>query len=91
MNLYWITVYYSSIFNPFRLKVKAMKAELPVRSGEQKFTLLWDEGATRTFQFDRLSREPKLGTAEPATGVSLVPVPGSKVPRLPMLLPEVKR
>lgn len=27
---YWLT-YYSSIFNPFRLKVKAMKAEMPIR------------------------------------------------------------
>lgn len=27
---YWLT-YYSSIFNPFRLKVKAMKAEMPSR------------------------------------------------------------
>lgn len=27
---FWLT-YYSSIFNPFRLKVKAMKAEMPVR------------------------------------------------------------
>lgn len=27
---YWLT-YYRSIFNPLRLKVKAMKKELPVR------------------------------------------------------------
>lgn len=27
---FWLT-YYSSIFNPFRLKVKAMKAEMPIR------------------------------------------------------------
>lgn len=27
---FWLT-YYSSIFNPFRLKIKAMKAEMPVR------------------------------------------------------------
>ncbi len=68
-----------------------LKAELPVRSGDQKFALLWDEGTTRTFQFDRLLHEPRLGAAEAATGVTLVPVPGSKVPRLPALLPEVKR
>lgn len=27
---YWLT-YYGSIFNPFRLKIKAMKAEMPIR------------------------------------------------------------
>lgn len=27
---FWLT-YYSSIFNPFRLKIKAMKAEMPIR------------------------------------------------------------
>ncbi|HEY3790023.1 MAG TPA: GTPase domain-containing protein [Urbifossiella sp.] len=71
------------------------KMELPVRSGDQRFTLVWDDGATKTFQFDRWRQEPKLvpatGTAEPATDVSLVLVPGSKWPRLPLLLPEVKR
>lgn len=72
-----------------------LKIEVPVRSGDQRFTLVWDEGGTRTFQFDRLGREPKLvpatGAAEPATGVTLAPGPGSTVPRVPALLPEVRR
>ena len=68
-----------------------LKAELPVRSGDQRFSLLWDEGTTRTFQFDRLSHEPRLGAAEAATGVTLVPVAGSRIPRAPLLLPELNR
>ena len=68
-----------------------LKAELPVRSGDQRYSLLWDEGTTRTFQFDRLSHEPRLGAAEAATGVTLVPVAGSRIPRAPLLLPELKR
>jgi hypothetical protein len=71
------------------------RAELPVRSGDQRFTLVWDEGVTRTFQFDRLAREPRLvpasGPAEPATGVALAPAPGSTLPRLPILLPDTRR
>jgi hypothetical protein len=71
-----------------------LKLELPVRSGDQRFTLRWAEGSTKTFQFDRLSREPSLvtaaGTGEPATGVALNPIPGSIIPQLPILLPEVK-
>lgn len=72
-----------------------LRAELPVRSGEQLFALVWDDGPTRAFQFDRLAREPKLvrpGTpAEPATGVTLTPAGGSALPRVPALLPEVGR
>ncbi|QDU23014.1 P-loop NTPase family protein [Urbifossiella limnaea] len=67
----------------------ALRAELPVRSGAQAFTLTWDAGGSRTFQFDRLAREPRLGT-EPATGVRLAPAAGSVVPRVPALLPEVR-
>jgi hypothetical protein len=71
-----------------------LKLELPVRSGDQRFTLKWDEGSTKAYQFDRLVREPRLvtaaGTGEPATGVALIPIPGSIIPRLPILLPEVK-
>jgi hypothetical protein len=71
------------------------RLEVPGRSGDQRFTLVWDTGATRTFQFDRLGREPSLVPAgappEPATGVALRPTPGSVLPRLPLLLPDVKR
>jgi hypothetical protein len=68
----------------------AIKIELPVRSGDQRFTLTWDDAANRTFPFDKLQREPKLG-AEPATGVVLTPAFGSKIPKLPLLLPEMKK
>ncbi|MDB5307639.1 MAG: hypothetical protein JWO38_1841 [Gemmataceae bacterium] len=71
------------------------RVEVPVRSGDQRFTLVWDEGRTRTFQFDRMSREPKLVPAnaipEPATGVTLTPTAGSTLPRIPSLLPDVRR
>ena len=72
-----------------------LKLEVPVRSGEQRYVLIWDESGTRTFQFDCLSREPKLvpasGAAEPATGVTLIPGAGSNLPRVPVFLPEVRR
>lgn len=69
----------------------ALKAELPVRSGDQRFTLAWNDGRTQCFQFDRLSREPHLGANEPATGVVLTPILSTKVPRLPLLLPDVQK
>jgi hypothetical protein len=72
----------------------SLKLELPVRSGEQRFTLSWNDGATKTFQFDRWQREPRLVSAsgsEPATGVKLTLQTGSQWPRLPLLLPEVRR
>ena len=70
-----------------------LKAELPVRSGGQAFTLVWDVGGTQTFQFDRLWREPRLvreGAAEAATGVRLAPAAGSALPRAPALLPDAR-
>ncbi|HXD87285.1 MAG TPA: hypothetical protein VN641_12390, partial [Urbifossiella sp.] len=69
-----------------------LKLELPVRSGEQRFTLSWADGATMTFHFDRWQREPKLVSAsgsEPATGVKLTMLSGSRWPRLPLLLPAL--
>jgi hypothetical protein len=72
-----------------------LKAELPVRSGEQRFTLAWEPGGSRAFPFDALAREPRLvrpgAPSEPATGVTLTPAAGSAVPRVPVLLPEVGR
>ncbi len=88
------TVYTFGAAAPFTYRPgDALRAELPVRSGAQAFTLAWDAGGTRTFQFDRLAREPRLlrdGAAEPATGVRLAPAAGSAVPRAPALLPEVR-
>lgn len=67
-----------------------LRAELPVRSGDQRFTLVWAEGGTATYQLDRLTREPKLvregSPPEPATGVTLTPAAGSELPRVPVLL-----
>jgi hypothetical protein len=72
-----------------------LKLELPARSGAQKFTLVWAAGGTDTFQFERITREPRLapavGATEPATGVRLVPTGDSSVPRIPVLLPDVRR
>lgn len=73
----------------------SLRVEVPVRSGDQRFSFVWDEGGTKTFQFDRLSREPKLvqGGALPtvAPGVLLTPGAGSLVPRIPILLPDTRR
>jgi len=72
-----------------------LKVELAARSGDQRLLLTWDDSANRTFPFDRFAREPKLlpatGAAEAATGVRLVPIPGSQFPRLPILLPDAKK
>jgi hypothetical protein len=68
-----------------------LRADLPVRSGEQRFTLVWDEGGPAAYQVARLTREPKLAREgappEPATGVVLSPAAGSGLPRVPVLLP----
>lgn len=68
-----------------------LRAELPVRSGGQAYTLVWDAAGTRTFQFDALAREPRLvrdgAPPEPATGVTLAPAAGSALPSVPALLP----
>jgi hypothetical protein len=70
-----------------------LRAELPLKVGTQEVKLVWDVGNTRTFQFDRLAREPRIvkpgGSSEPANGVRLIPVSGN-FPRLPVLFPELK-
>jgi hypothetical protein len=69
-----------------------LRIEFPVRSGDQKLVLAWEDSANRTWPFDRFTREPKLVPgSEPGTGVVLVPAFGSKLPRLPLLLPDAKR
>ena len=71
-----------------------LKVEAAVRSGDQRFVLLWSVGGTETFQFDRLAREPRLtrdATSEPATGVRLTPTGEATLPRVPVLLPDVRR
>jgi hypothetical protein len=71
-----------------------LRAEVPVRAGAQEMKLVWETGGTKTYQFDRLAREPRLGKAtgtEAATGVKLTPSAGSILPRLPALFPDVKK
>jgi hypothetical protein len=71
-----------------------LRAEVPVRSGAQDMKLVWESGGTKTYQFDRLTREPRLvkpGGAEAATGVRLTPAAGSVLPKMPALFPEVKK
>jgi hypothetical protein len=71
-----------------------LTAELPVRVGGQPLRLVWEVGGTATFQIDRLTREPRLvrsgSSPERAEGVRLTPTEGSVVPRIPVLLPEVR-
>lgn len=71
-----------------------LTAELPVRVGGQSLRLVWDAGGTVTFQFDRLTREPRLvrpgSPPERAEGVKLTPTEGSAFPRVPVLLPDVR-
>jgi hypothetical protein len=69
----------------------SLTAELPVKAGTRELKLLWDTGVSKTFRFDRLSREPRLtkptGGTEPATGVTLVPKAKTAIPQFPALFP----
>lgn len=73
----------------------ALRVEVPMRADNEQFKLVWESGNTRTFQFDRLEGEPRKvrpdGGSEPATNVRLSSKPGSNLPRLPVLFPELKR
>ncbi|MBP3953708.1 hypothetical protein J8F10_00130 [Gemmata sp. G18] len=87
------TVYQLLPDGPTKLTYRAgdsLRAELPIKAGARDLKLLWENGPTNTFQFDRLTREPRLtkttpGT-EPATGVRLTLNAGS-VPKFPVLFP----
>ena len=72
-----------------------LTAELPVRAGVQEFKLVWEATATKTYQFDKLSHEPRLvkagGVSEPATGVKIVPSTPAALPRLPALFPDLRK
>lgn len=67
------------------------RLEMPVKAGPQDLKLVWDAGASNTFRFDRLAREPRLtkpnSTSDPATGLKLVPSAGSVIPKFPVLMP----
>lgn len=68
--------------------------ELPVRVGTQDAKLVWSAGGTDTFQFDRFGREPRMvragATPEPAAGVKLAPAADAGLPKIPVLLPDVR-
>ncbi|MBA4067695.1 MAG: hypothetical protein C0501_29120 [Isosphaera sp.] len=72
-----------------------LRAELPVKVGTAEARLVWDAAGSRTYQFDKLSREPRLvkagGASEPAAGVRLAPAGDGSVPRLPVLFPDVRK
>lgn len=71
----------------------SLRAELPVKAGARDLKLVWETGATNTFRFDRLTREPRLTKAtdgtEPAPGVKLALTAGS-MPKFPVLMPLAK-
>jgi hypothetical protein len=72
-----------------------LRAELPVKVGTQDYKLMWEATESQTFQFDKLTHEPRLvkpgGGSEPGAGVRLKPLPGTTLPRLPSLFPDVKK
>jgi hypothetical protein len=72
-----------------------LRVELPMRAGDEQFSLVWESGNSKTFQFDRLEGEPRRvkpdGGSVAATNVKLTPRPGSKIPELPVLFPELRR
>lgn len=72
----------------------ALTAELPVAAGAKKYKLVWTAGGSSTYQFDRLTREPVLESADgkqaPATGVTLTWVPAKDAVTVPELLPLLK-
>ncbi len=72
-----------------------LRAELPVRSGNQDLKLVWVAVGSQTYPFDLFAREPRLvkasGVSEPAVGVKLAPTPSSGWPHIPVLFPELKR
>lgn len=71
-----------------------LTAELPVAAGAKKYKLVWTAGGTSTYQFDRLTREPVLESADgkqtPATGVTLTWLPATAAVTVPELLPVLK-
>ncbi|VTR94458.1 unnamed protein product [Gemmata massiliana] len=87
------TVYQLLPDGPTKLAYRAgdgLRAELPIRAGTRDLKLLWEAGATNTFQFDRLTREPRLtkstsGT-ESAAGVQLA-LNAGRLPKFPVLFP----
>jgi hypothetical protein len=73
---------------------EGLKIGLPVRAGDQNFRIEWDATYPKTFQFGAFDREPRLlrpgGSSEPALGVRFTPSVESKVPRFPVLFPDLR-
>jgi GTPase SAR1 family protein len=76
-----------------------LNAALPVRYGNDRaMSLTWGRGRSQVFQFEHLTREPRLhargeapttGTVEAKIRLDVAPGQGS-IPRLPDLMPVVK-
>jgi GTPase SAR1 family protein len=68
-------------------------AAVPLRAGGQEFELVWSDGRSRVYTFDRLARQPEVRrrdvpfAGERATGVRLVLLPPDGWPAVPPLLP----
>jgi hypothetical protein len=68
-----------------------LRAELPVKAGNEELKLVWDAGGPRAYQFDRLWHDPRI-----VKGAASEPAPGARLtsptwPRLPVLFPEWKK
>jgi hypothetical protein len=76
-----------------------LNAALPVQDGnERALTLTWGRGRSQVYQFEHLTREPRLhargaapttGTMEPKIRLEVPPGQGM-IPRVPDLIPVVK-
>jgi GTPase SAR1 family protein len=75
-----------------------LNASLPVRFNDKPMTLTWGRGRSRVYQFEHLTREPRLhargaapttGTMEAKIRLDVSPGQGS-IPRLPDLIPVVR-
>ena len=76
-----------------------LNAELPVRDADNReMKLTWARGRSQVYQFEHLTREPRLHArkAEPTTGhveagIRLLVTPGQgSIPRVPDLVPVVR-
>jgi hypothetical protein len=68
-------------------------AAVPLRAGGSEIELVWSDGRSRVYTFDRLTRQPEVRrrdvpfAGERATGVRLVLLPDEGWPAVPPLLP----
>jgi hypothetical protein len=78
---------------------ESLAAELPVRDATgREWMLSWSRGErSPLYQFERLALPPRLrkadaplDTGDAVDGVTLTPVPGRGLPRVPDLLPSLR-